>query len=376
MEARVGYLREAELDPIRYLTQDAWGLLDRSRGLLGRMVDAPASDLVFVSNVTQGVAAVFANLPLEAGDEILANTHEYPACLAIVREAARRAGAAVVAPALPFPVGGEDEIVEALVSAVTARTRYCLVSHVTSSSGMILPVARIVAEMRERGVETVVDGAHAPGFCAVDIERIGPAFYVANCHKWLCCPRSCGFLYVRPDLQGGFRPLALSVHVEKGRPDRSFFQTEFDYMGTQDQSAAFCVADAIEAVPRFIDSDWEGVRAHNHAMAVRAREMLCRRLGVGEAAPRAMIGSMATIALPEHGAGRMERLAGRPTRYHDALQDRLLERHGIQVPVWSVRGGATATRVFRISCQLYNSLGQYEYLAGALEEELEIERGL
>ena len=376
MAARLEYLREAELDPIRYLTQNAWGLLDRSRELLSRMVDAPASDLVFVANVTQAVAAVFANLRLEAGDEILANTHEYPACLAIVREAARKAGATVVAPALPFPVGGEDEIVELLVGSVTAKTRYCLVSHVTSSSGMILPVARIVAEMRDRGVETIVDGAHAPGFCAVDIEQIGPAFYAANCHKWLCCPRSCGFLYVRPDLQKGFRPLALSVHVEKGRADRSFFQTEFDYVGTQDQSAAFCVADAIEAVPGFIDSDWEGVRAHNHAMAVRAREVLCRRLGVEEAVPRAMIGSMATMALPGHDAERMARLAGRPTRYHDALQDRLLERHGIQVPVWSVRGEGTATRVFRISCQLYNSFEQYEYLAEALVEELAIERGL
>lgn len=376
MEARLRYLHEAEADPIRYLTQDAWGLLDRSRGLLSRMVDAPAADLVHVGNVTQAVATVFGNLPLSGGDEILANTHEYPACLAIVREAARKAGAAVVAPALPFPVGGEDEIVAALVAAVTPRTRYCLVSHVTSSSGIILPVARIVAEMRERGVETIVDGAHAPGFCSVDIERIGPAFYAANCHKWLCCPRATGFLYVRPDLQKGFRPLALSVFTEQGRRDRSFFQTEFDYLGTQDQSAAFCVADAIEAVPGFIDSDWEGVRTHNHAMTVRAREILCKRLGVEEPVPRAMLGSMATIMLPAHEGGRAAALAGRPTRYHDALQDRLLERHGIQVPVWSVRGGGEPTRVLRISCQLYNSLDQYEYLAEALAEELERERGL
>ncbi len=377
-DARVRYLEASEAEPIDFVMHEAWRLLDRSRERLSTLVNAPTADMVFVPNVTIAFATIMSNLKLEPGDEILANTHEYPACLAILERAAAAAGAKVVTPELPFPVGSEDEIVERLVEHVSDRTRYCLVSHVTSPSAMILPVKRIVSEMKSRGVETIVDGAHGPGFCPVDIEAIGPAFYVANCHKWLCSPRASGFMYVRPDLQDGFRPLALSVHTDKPREGRSFFHTEFDYVGTSDQSAAACIADAIELVPGFIDSDWAAVRDRNHNEIVYARKVICDRLGVEAPVPVSMLGSMATIPLPEHEPGRALALSRRPTRYHDALQDRLLSLYSIQVPIWPVaRGeGVAPKRFVRISCHLYNSAEQFVYLAEALAEELEYEREL
>jgi isopenicillin-N epimerase len=377
-DARVRQLEAAEAEPIDFLMHEAWRLLDRSREKLGALVNAPTADMVFVPNVTVAFATIMNNLKLEPGDEVLANTHEYPACLAILERATAAAGAKLIKPELPFPVGSEDEIVERLVEHVSDRTRYCLVSHVTSPSAMILPVRRIVSEMKSRGVETIVDGAHAPGFCPVDVEAIGPAFYIANCHKWLCSPRASGFMYVRGDLQAGFRPLALSVFTDGPREGRSFFHTEFDYVGTSDQSAAACVADAIEAVPGFIDGDWEAVRARNHNEIVYARKIICDLIGVEAPVPESMLGSMATIPLPEHEPGRALSLAARPTRYHDALQDRLLSLYSIQVPIWPVaRGGGLAPKRFvRISCHLYNSAEQYVYLAEALAEELEYEREL
>jgi isopenicillin-N epimerase len=112
----------------------------------------------------------------------------------------------------------------------------------------------------------------------------------------------------------------------------------------------------------------------NSAMVLRARGMICERLGVEPGAPASMIGSMATILLPQHEPERQARLLSRPTRYHDALQDVLLDRWKIQVPVWSIAGDGR--RLFRISAQAYNSDEQYEYLADALIEEIQAERAL
>lgn len=108
---------------------------------------------------------------------------------------------------------------------------------------------------------------------------------------------------------------------------------------------------------------WPEVSKRNHDLALRGRDVLCRALGIDRPAPDGMLGSMAAMPLPR-GPDHPP-----PTRYHDALQDALVERHGIQVPVWS--GGGT--RLFRISAQLYNSPEQYEYLARALVQELERE---
>jgi isopenicillin-N epimerase len=112
----------------------------------------------------------------------------------------------------------------------------------------------------------------------------------------------------------------------------------------------------------------------SHDLAMRAKAIIESALGVQPAAPESMLGPMATIFLPPHDADRQQRLSARPSRYHDALQDALLERHRIQVPIWAVPG--ETRRFIRISVQAYNDLPQYEYLARALKQELAREREL
>jgi len=87
---------------------------------------------------------------------------------------------------------------------------------------------------------------------------------------------------------------------------------------------------------------------------------------------------MATIPLPAHDASRLERLAKRTTKYADAMQDRLVDEHRIQVPIWSMpmAAGAAPTRFVRVSCHLYNSLEQYDYLSRAILAEIEHEMTL
>jgi isopenicillin-N epimerase len=368
---------EMEREPVRFFVERYMGLIDESRRALAAFVHCRAEDLLFVPNATVGVATVLDNLAtsLKPGDEILADTHEYPACMNNLRRVARRTGAVPVAVDLPFPLASPGEVVETVMRAVTPRTRIALISHVTSPSGLVLPIEQIVPELERRGIATIVDGAHAPGMVAgLNLDRLGASFYTANCHKWICSPKGSALLHVREDRQKDFRPLALSNNAEKPRPGRKQLLTEFDFVGTSDATAWMSIGAAVEAMAAMAQGGWPEVMQRNRALTLRAREHLCRTLGTGPPAPESMIGSIATMWLPEHDEPRRARLAARPSKYHDALQDALLERHRIQVPIWSIPG--KTRRLFRISAQLYNSMEQYEYLASSLAEEVERERGL
>ncbi|MFM9997118.1 MAG: aminotransferase class V-fold PLP-dependent enzyme [Phycisphaerales bacterium] len=367
LDAQSAYRARMEREAVRFFVQDYDALIDVSRAALAAFVRASPQDVVFVPNATTGVATALANLEptLRPGDEILANDHEYPGCMANVRRTAARTGATVVSVPLPFPVKGPEQIEELILSRVTARTRVALLSHITSPTALVLPVERLVPELERRGVTVILDGAHALGQVpGLDVPRLGASYYTANGHKWLCAAKGAALLWVRPDRQEGFRPLVLSNFADRPKPGRKHLLTEFDYLGTGDATPYMTVGDAIRVVGAMVSGGWDEVIRRNHALARHGRDVLCRALGVEPPAPDAMLGSMASIPLPAAASPRPA------APYHDALQLGLIERHRIQVPVWS--GGGR--RLFRISAQLYNAIGQYEYLAGALREELDRER--
>ena len=170
------------------------------------LLHADPADLVFVRNVTEAVNCVLRSRTFEPGDELLVTSHAYNACRNVVHYVAQQSGAAVVTVDLPLEVQSDDQIIEAVLGHVTPRTRLAMLDHVTSPTAMIFPIERLVAELDRRGVDTLVDGAHAPGMIPVDVQRIHAAYYAANCHKWLCSPKGAGFLHVRPDKQDGLQP--------------------------------------------------------------------------------------------------------------------------------------------------------------------------
>ena len=400
LQQQVRLRNRMEAEPIRFFVEDAWGLLDRARGALGAFVGADASDIAPIANATYGVATVLHHLArsrvIGPGDEIVANDHEYPACLNNLRDVCAMVGASAVVAEIPFPISGPDEAYDAIMARVTPKTKAALISHVTSSSGLVLPIERMVRDLEARGVRVIVDGAHAIGMVpGLDLNRLGASYYTSNCHKWLCTPKGCAFLWVRRDRQagdrGGFRPLVLSNNAEKPRAGRPQFLTEFDFIGTNDITAFLAIPEAIEFMGGVMPGPdggsgsgggggvggegggWPAVFDHNRSLTLRGRDAICGVLGVKPPAPDVMIGNLATIILPRHEEARMERLAARPSVYHDALQDALMERWRIQVPIWNV---ASRHRTVRISAQVYNAIGQYEYLAHALAEELARERSV
>jgi len=329
-----------EADPVRFFTRELAPRLDAALAALGAFVGAAPSDLAFVSNATAGVNAVLRSLDFKPGDEILVTDHAYEACANAAQYVAAHTGARVVVARVPFPVRGSREVVEAVLSAAGPRVRLAVLDHVTSVTALVWPIAELVTSLKGRGIDTLVDGAHAPGMIPLDIASLGAAYYAGNCHKWLCAPKGAGFLHVRRDRQDGIAPTVIS------RINRTL-RGRFDWTGTWDPTAALSVPAALQHLASLLPGGWPAVMAANHALALRARAILCESLRLEPPAPGGMLGAMAALILPA--------MPGQ-----DTLQDRLAQE-GIEVPV--VAWGDPQRRVLRVSAQLYNAEEEFRRLA-------------
>jgi isopenicillin-N epimerase len=360
--ARQRALRDRmEAEPVRFLDLDLAGLYDAARADIGRFLNADPEGLAFVTNATTGVNTILQSLRFEPGDELLTNDHEYNATINAMRAVASRDGAAVVVARVPFPIRESGEALEAILAAVTSRTRLVVVSQVTSPTALIMPVEALVATLAARGIDTLVDGAHAPGMVPLDLDRLGAAYWTGNGHKWLCGPKGAAVLWVRADRRERIHPIVVSHGANLPITDRSRFRLEFDWTGTPDPTAYLTLPAAIDWMAAR-PGGWPAIMAANHELVLDGRDRLAAALGIDPPAPDSMLGSMAALPLarvPDEAAAT-------------ELGRRLLGEHRIQVPVgpWPVRA-ARADRVdprilIRISAQRYNEPADYDRLAEAL----------
>lgn len=345
--------RELEAEPVAFLGRELPGLLAEARGALAAYVGTSADNVVFVPNATHGVNIVARSLDLLPGDEVLGTDHEYGAVMRTWRFICAQHGATYRAARIPLPVTSPEEIVEAIWREVTGRTRAIIVSHITSPTALIFPVAEICRRARAAGILTIVDGAHAPGQIDLALDDLGADFYTGNLHKWLCGPKGAAFLYARPERQAMLRPLVVSWGWDPERPGDSPFQDVFGWTGTDDPSAYLTVPAAI-AFQR--QHDWPRVRAWAHHLLGSARERIGALTGLPQIAPDSpeWWGQMAAIPLPPfHMAG-------------SEMQRRLYDEFAIEVPIVEWEG----QRFVRVSIQAYNTPADVERLVDALARAL------
>jgi len=363
LEEQQHWRERLEREPVLFLGRQVQGFIDEARAALAAFVGARVEDLAFVPNATTAVNAVVRSLPFQPLDEILVTDQGYNACRNTVEYVAARTGARVTVAHVPFPLRSEGEVVEGVLAALSPRTRLALVDHVTSPTGILFPVERLASELRERGVPVLVDGAHAPGMLPLDLSALGADYYTGNLHKWVCAPKGAAFLWVRRELQETIRPVVIS-HGANARLDRrSRFQVEFDWVGTDDPTAFLCVPAALRFMGGLFPGGWDELRARNHALALEARALLARALGVELPAPDSMIGTLAALRVPDAPA------SGPASAFDvDPLQRALFERHRIEVlmPTWP----APPARWVRISAQVYNDIADFLRLAEALRAEI------
>lgn len=346
---------QLEQEPLRFFGREWEPLLDDARSKLAAFVGADVQDLVFVPNATTGVNSVLRSLTFSSEDEILTTNHEYNACRNALDFVASRTGARVVVAKIPFPIDSPQEVVAAVIERVSPKTRLALLDHVTSQTGLIFPIQELVKELQQRGIDTLVDGAHAPGMISLNLEEIGATYYTGNCHKWLCAPKGAAFLYVRRDKQLEIRPLTISHGTNSPRTDKTRFQLEFDWTGTDDPTAYMCVPEAIAFMGSLLPGGWRELMQQNHHLVLQGRRLLCEALEVQPPCPEEMIGSMAVVPLPTI----LE------NRDFMSIHDELFDKFGIQVQMipWQEK----PRLLVRISAQIYNTPEQYEYLAKVLK---------
>jgi isopenicillin-N epimerase len=346
-----------ERAPMQFVMREAESLIDEARAAAATLMGADGEDLVFLQNATTAVCTVLASMPARPGDELLVTDHAYNACRNALNLHARRAGMSVVVVRVPFPSAGPDEIVAAVLSAVTPRTRLALLDHVSSPTALVFPIAELVRALTARGVDTLIDGAHAPGMVPLDLRALGATYYAANLHKWCGVPKTAAVLYVQRDRQPELRPLVIGHGANSPRTDRSRFLLEFDWPGTHDPSAVLSLPVALRYMSGLLPGGLGALRDRNHALVVRARALLADALGVQPPCPEEMLGSMATLPLP----ATMSMSAA-------ALYEALWRKHRIEAPAfeWSSPGRP----MLRVCAQIYNDLSQYQKLADAVTSEL------
>jgi isopenicillin-N epimerase len=343
-------------EPMDFLVRAVPGLLWEARQRLAGFVGADPRRLVFTANVTASVNLVATSLRLAGPGEVLLTDHEYGSMHWCWERAAQRQGLTVRTFALPVMATDPAEIVTAAATAMTDRTRLFFFSHVLSPTGLVLPARELCALARSRGVVSVVDGAHAPGFVPLDLNAIGADFYGANCHKWLLAPTGSGFLHLGPGSEDRLQPLQVSwgwLRPRDGSDERDEYGSTprlrfLEFEGTRDPCPWLAVPAAIDFQAGL---GFEAIRGRIGELTRFVRSRLDGLAGL----------RLHTPAHPDlHGAMTAFRLPPGPSA--PELRRRLWEGHRIELPVIERPEGLLT----RISTHFYNTEDEVDRLARAL----------
>jgi isopenicillin-N epimerase len=340
--------RELEKQPVDFLGRRARDLLTQARGHLAEFVGTVAGNLVFVPNVTHGVNFVAYSLNLQPGDEVLAPDQEYGAVQAVWEFVCQKKRAAYVTQPISLPVSDPETVVEQLWAGVNERTKVISISHITSPTALIWPLAEICARAREAGIITVIDGAHAVGQLDLDLEGLGADYYTGNCHKWLSGAKGSAFLYARPEGQAILEPLVVNWGWKNRSADSSPLIDYFTWLGTDDPASYLAVPAAIDYQRTH---NWPAVRLACHQLGREIRDQIQALSGLPHICPDSTGWwmQMFTVPLP-------------PTIPDDASQ-RLWNEFQVEVPVSRREQGT----FIRVSVQAYNTPQHAERLLYGLK---------
>ncbi|MGE5829617.1 MAG: aminotransferase class V-fold PLP-dependent enzyme [Micromonosporaceae bacterium] len=348
---------EMDANPVAFFIRGLYERLAATRAELAAFLGADPGATALTANATSATQVVLGSLRFSPGDEVLLTDHGYGAVSLAVQRLARLTGA--VPREVEVPLGADDdELLTRITDAVRpGRTRLAIVDHITSPTARLLPVARIAAALRERGVPVLVDGAHAPGMLPLDVPALGVDFWLGNLHKWAFAPRPTAVLVVAPEHRDAIEPLVVSWEHESG------FPAAVEYAGTLDYTAWLAAPVGLQVLHGL---GLDRLRRHNWAGAGSGQRRVAEALGLDQAtlpgpagpregdAPEARALSMRLIPLP---AGVAED--------HDqatALRERITKELGCEVLLHAWRGRG----ILRLSAQAYNTPAEYDRLADGL----------
>ncbi|MCF6240760.1 MAG: aminotransferase class V-fold PLP-dependent enzyme [Bacteroidales bacterium] len=235
---------ELEKQPVEFLGRRRETLLKEAREALAVFLNCISDEIVYVSNATTALNIIAHSIDLQAGDEVLATDLEYGAMDRMWEIVCERKGAVYRRVKTKLPLN-DDEFVDNFFANVHPDTKVIFLSHISSSTALLLPVKQIIERANQKGILSIIDGAHVPGQIPLDLTELGADFYTGNCYKWLFAPKGAAFLYARKSKQDLLKPFLISW----GRKEffsNSPFIDEFEYQGTRDLAPFLTVPAGIE----------------------------------------------------------------------------------------------------------------------------------
>jgi isopenicillin-N epimerase len=345
LEEQQSWRDRMEANPVRFFVREQPEALEQARAEIGQFLGAGPDTVAFVRNATAAASTVFSCLDLTAGEEILLTDHTYGAVRIAAERWAGNVGARIAVAHVPLRAS-DEEATAAVLEAVTDRTRLTVVDQVTSATARRMPLVPLVPALKERGTAVFVDGAHAAGMLAVELDAMGADFWGGNLHKWCCAPRGTAVLRVAPEHRGRMRPLVASWGEADGFP-RSFNQ-----VGTEDLTAWLAAPRALRLLDQL---GLARLRQHNVELAIYGQRVLAEALGLDLVGlPRDSAVSMQLVPLPAGLASTPDDAA--------ALQSLIGKQIAVEVAVTSWAGHG----FLRLSAQAYNSPADYARLAADL----------
>jgi isopenicillin-N epimerase len=347
-----------ERDPVKFMTKDVYKHLKISRNELSKFVNCDKDDIVYFPNPTHAVANIISNISINPGDQVLTTNLEYGSCDRMWFFHANQNQYEYKQSEIKLPIEDDDSFLDNFWKYSNSNTKYIFISHITSGTGMILPIEKIMIEAKKRGIRTIIDGAHVPGHIDLDIKKLDPDYYVGACHKWLCSPKGVSFLYIKRELQDEIQPYLKSWGWGEEFPEfknstekktNSRFQNIFQWQGTRDMSAFICVPAAIEFQKLY---KWAEIRDRCNKMIIDARNRITEITKIPKICPDEYLGQMTTIIFPFND--------------HIKLKETLYNDYNIEIPTYT-KDGYTA---FRISLQGYNNQRDVDILIDALSNIL------
>jgi len=346
-EALVGYMRQLEENPNVFGDQYS-RLVKEVKPKLAAFVGSRSDYTAIVVNLTYGMNVLSRGLrTLQPGDEILATNQEYGAVNNMWDFSARQHGWIVRRVNIPVPPENPEQILRIIEEGITPSTRVIYASHITTTTGLVLPVKQISALAHSRGILSVIDGAHAPGMIEMDIGDIGCDFYAGNCHKWLGAPKGTAFIAMNPRSWDKLDPYLVGWGWNTEKTET--FEGNFENPGVHNTALPNAIGEAVDfqlAIGK------NAIETRGRELAEYGKNLFTSLRGVKLLTPRApaMCGSMAAYSLP-------------PLE-DDQKMTRELQARKIVVPAGANNAGGR----MRVSTHIYNSKEDLHLLAQALRE--------
>jgi isopenicillin-N epimerase len=312
------YQLEFEQEPVLFMTSTGLQYLKSSRQALGQYINCHEDDVVFLPNPSHAVNLIAKSFPLKAGDEVLTTDIEYGACDRAWQFYCDKAGAVYKRQPIRFPLESKEDFFEQFFKGLTPKTKLVFISHITSATGLRLPVEDICRQAKEIGIMTFVDGAHAPGHTPLDLQALDADMYTGACHKWMMTPKGSSFLYVKKEYQNLFDPLVVSWGYNALFPSHSQFLDYHQLQGTRDFSAFLTIPDAIQFMK---ENNWPRVAKHYQQMVQDNAPAFCELL---DAKPIAPVNDDFILQLYS---------AEIKTKEPEKLHDHFFNEYKIQIPV-------------------------------------------